>query len=56
MFTQQQRKNVAAVADEIGGKLRRDGTGRDLGYPGGRERPVRFDRESAGLPAEDTTT
>ena len=54
MFAQQQRKNVAAVADEVGGKLRRDGTGRDLGYPGGRERPVHFDRRSAGMPAEDT--
>ncbi len=31
-----QRKNAAAVRDEVRGKLRRDGTGRDLGYPGGR--------------------
>lgn len=44
MFRQQQRKNVAAVRDELGGKIRRDGTGRDLGYPGGRQRPVRLDR------------
>jgi hypothetical protein len=52
MFGQQQRKNAAAVRDEIRGRLRRDGTGRDLGYPGGRERPVRFDRAAAGLPAK----
>ena len=53
MFTQQQRKNIAAVTDEVGGKIRRDGTGRDLGYPGGRERPIHFDRAAAGLPPED---
>ena len=53
MFGQQQRKNLAAVADELGGKLRRDGTGRDLGYPGSRARPVRFDRAAAGLPKDD---
>jgi predicted metal-dependent phosphoesterase TrpH len=52
MFRQQQRKNIAAVRAEISGKLRRDGTGRDLGYPGGRERPVHFDRAAAGLPGE----
>lgn len=52
MFGQQQRKNAAALHAEISGKLRRDGTGRDLGYPGGRERPVRFDRAAAGLPSD----
>jgi hypothetical protein len=56
MFLQQQRKNLAAVADEVNGKARRNGTGRDLGYPGGRERPVAFDRAAAGLPPEDETT
>ena len=55
MFAQQQRKNAQAVADEVGGRLRRDGTGRDLGYPGGRARPARFDRAAAGL-AEDERT
>jgi predicted metal-dependent phosphoesterase TrpH len=55
MFMQQQRKNVAAVADEVNGKVRRNGTGRDLGYPGGRERPIHFDRSAAGLPAGDET-
>jgi hypothetical protein len=29
----------------VGGKVRRDGTGRDLGYPGGRHRPPRFEEE-----------
>jgi hypothetical protein len=53
MFAQQQRKNLAAVVAEVGGKVRRDGSGRDLGYPGGRQRPVRFDRIAAGLPPED---
>jgi hypothetical protein len=49
MFSRQQRKNAAAVRDEVRGTLRRDGTGRDLGYPGGRTRPARFDRAAAGL-------
>lgn len=43
MFRLQLRKNAAAVRDEVRGKLLRDGTGRDLGYPGGRRRPARFD-------------
>jgi predicted metal-dependent phosphoesterase TrpH len=55
MFGRQQRKNAAAIRDEVRGKVRRDGTGRDLGYPGGRQRPVRFDRSASGLP-EDLTT
>lgn len=54
MFRQQQRKNLAAVRDEVLGRLRRDGTGRDLGYPGGRERPARFDRTAAGLPSDES--
>ncbi len=45
MFRQQLRKNVRALRDDIGGKVRGDSTGRDLGYPGGRQRPVRFDPE-----------
>lgn len=52
MFGQQQHKNAAAVRDEVRGKLLRDGTGRDLGYPGGRARPARFDRGAAGIPEE----
>jgi len=53
MFGQQTHKNLEAVRDEVRGKVRRDGTGRDLGYPGGRRRPVAFDRAAAGLPPED---
>lgn len=43
MFRQQTGKNLRALRDEVRGKLLRDGTGRDLGYPGGRIRPVHFD-------------
>ena len=56
MFSLQTRKNLVALAAEITGKVRRDGTGRDLGYPGGRRRPVAFDRAAAGLPQEDERT
>lgn len=53
MFRRQMTKNVRAVGQEIGGKLiRRDGTGRDLGYPGGRARPARFDPAAAGIADE----
>ena len=53
MFSQQTRKNIAALGAEVRGKIRRNGTGRDLGYPGGKARPVAFDRIAAGLPPED---
>ena len=49
MFGQQLGKYRRAIGDDVGGKLRRDGTGRDLGYPGGRRRPVRFDPHEAGV-------
>jgi predicted metal-dependent phosphoesterase TrpH len=45
-FGQQLRKRGRDARDELGGRLRRDGTGRDHGYPGGRLRPPRF--EGAG--------
>jgi len=48
MFRLQLDKNVRAVRDEVRGKLSRDGTGRDLGYPGGRMRPPRFDERADG--------
>ena len=53
-FGRQLRKYGRDAAAEIGGRLRRDGTGRDLGYPGGRFRPPRPD-EAAGVvrPRED---
>ena len=36
---------AATRGPSSGRKVRRDGTGRDLGYPGGRHRPPRFDEE-----------
>jgi predicted metal-dependent phosphoesterase TrpH len=42
-FRGQLGKYARAMQDEVRGKLRRDGTGRDLGYPGGRRRPPRLD-------------
>jgi len=49
MFVAQQHKNARAVGDEVRGKLLRDGTGRDLGYPGGRRRPARLDDSALRL-------
>lgn len=43
MFGRQVRKYARDVRDEVRGKLLRDGTGRDLGYPGGRRRPARYE-------------
>ena len=42
-FGQQLRKRGRDARDEVTGRLRRDGTGRDHGYPGGRLRPPRFE-------------
>lgn len=42
-FGQQVRKRGRDARDELTGRLRRDGTGRDHGYPGGRLRPPRFE-------------
>jgi predicted metal-dependent phosphoesterase TrpH len=42
-FGRQLRKYSDDIRDVVGGKVRRDGTARDLGYPGGRHRPPRFD-------------
>jgi predicted metal-dependent phosphoesterase TrpH len=42
-FGQQLRKRSRDVRDEVAGRVRRDGTGRDHGYPGGRFRPPRFE-------------
>jgi hypothetical protein len=42
-FGQQMRKRGRDARDEVTGRLRRDGTGRDHGYPGGRLRPPRFE-------------
>lgn len=42
-FGRQLRKYGRDARDTVGGRLRRDGTGRDLGYPGGRHRPPRLE-------------
>jgi len=47
-FRQQLRKRGRDARDEVVGRARRDGTGRDHGYPGGRLRPPRFDLEERG--------
>lgn len=48
-FGQQLRKRSRDVRDEFAGRVRRDGTGRDHGYPGGRLRPPRFDAGETGV-------
>jgi hypothetical protein len=42
MFRRQLAKYARDVRDEVLGRTVRRGTGRDLGYPGGRLRPARF--------------
>jgi predicted metal-dependent phosphoesterase TrpH len=46
IFGRQLRKRVRDVRDEAAGRVRRDGTGRDHGYPGGRARPPRFEPDT----------
>lgn len=41
-LSRQIRKYGGDIRDEVGGRIRRDGTGRDHGYPGGRARPPRY--------------
>jgi len=41
-FGRQLRKYGRDARDTVTGVIRRDGTSRDLGYPGGRDRPPRF--------------
>jgi predicted metal-dependent phosphoesterase TrpH len=43
MFARQLRKYSRDVRDEVVGRVGRRGTGRDLGYPGGRLRPPQLD-------------
>lgn len=42
VFGRQLRKRAVDARDELRGRVRRDGTGRDHGYPGGRARPPRY--------------
>ena len=53
-FGRQLRKYSRDARAIVGGKVRRDGTGRDLGYPGGDHRPPRF--EEAWLARRTATT
>ncbi len=43
VFGRQLTKRARDARDELAGRVRRDGTGRDHGYPGGRARPPRYD-------------
>ena len=45
-FGKQLRKRGRDARDEVAGRVRRDGTGRDHGYPGGRLRPPRYEPRS----------
>jgi predicted metal-dependent phosphoesterase TrpH len=47
VFGKQLRKYSRDVRDTVLGKVRRDGTARDLGYPGGRYRPPRLEEALA---------
>lgn len=47
IYGRQLRKYARGWQATVGGRVRRDGTGRDLGYPGGRQRPEAFDRDLA---------
>jgi predicted metal-dependent phosphoesterase TrpH len=43
VFGRQIRKYSRDWRADVGGRVRRDGTGRDHGYPGGAQRPPRYD-------------
>jgi predicted metal-dependent phosphoesterase TrpH len=43
VFSRQLRKYGRDARAEVGGRVRRDGTGRDHGYPGGTQRPPAYD-------------
>ena len=43
IFGRQLRKRGRDGRDEVGGRVRRDGTGRDHCYPGGKARPPRYE-------------
>lgn len=43
VYGRQLRKYARDFRAEAGGRIRRDGTGRDHGYPGGAQRPPRYD-------------
>jgi predicted metal-dependent phosphoesterase TrpH len=47
-FGKQLERYATGARDDLRGLIRRDGSGRDLGYPGGRTRPPRFDPTAGG--------
>jgi len=47
IFARQLRKYGRDARDGVRGRILQDGTGRDLGYPGGRHRPPRFEEHLA---------
>ena len=49
-FGRQLRKYGRDARAEVLARVRRDGTGRDLGYPGGTRRPPRLDEAALGTP------
>ena len=51
VFGRQLRKYGRDARAEVGGRVRRDGTGRDHGYPAGTQRPPVFDPTRAGAGA-----
>ncbi len=54
VFGRQLSKRGRDARDELVGRLRQDGTGRDHGYPGGRRRPPRHDPTDAPDEPPDT--
>jgi predicted metal-dependent phosphoesterase TrpH len=46
-FGRQLERYASGARDDLRGRIRRDGSGRDLGYPGGSTRPPRFDPTAA---------
>jgi predicted metal-dependent phosphoesterase TrpH len=52
VFGRQLRKRAVDARDELAGRVRRSGTGRDHGYPGGRTRPPQY--EPVPVDADET--
>ena len=52
VFGQQVRKRAVDARDELSGRVRRSGTGRDHGYPGGRARPPRYETPRSSEPSD----
>ncbi len=52
-FRRQLGKYAHGFRDNVRGQVRRDSTGRDLGYPGGRDRPARLNLDEASRARAD---